>query len=226
MHSNVLELGVLETNWFTGRHISVKPLFDIVSNLFSKSPHSYYYSMFNNRSSLQTAILFSYFAKSQRIYIASHGDESGALESSEGERISRTQLRNDLHDTNRQGRIKGIFLGACELGEISFVEFLLGKKGKMDGKSRLQWVAGYGTSVDWINSSAADLMFWNCFYSTRSTWSERDRITKTCEDLYKLAPGVFKDLKFNVFLKTLGPSGKIRVVIDNSDFDDGYLAMF
>ena len=51
--SNETKMAVVEGKWFKDQNISVRGLFDLVSDINFDSPHNYHYEMFNNGAALQ-----------------------------------------------------------------------------------------------------------------------------------------------------------------------------
>ena len=64
--SNETKMAVVEGKWFENQNISVRGLFDLVSDINFDSPHNYHYEMFNNDAALQEIMVR--LAKKDKIY--------------------------------------------------------------------------------------------------------------------------------------------------------------
>lgn len=87
------------------------------------------------------------------LYLACHGDEDGRLALHGGERVSRTHLANVLARCGPA--LKGVFLGACFSGRQDLATFVL------DRCPNIKWIAGYSEEIDYVDSTALDMMFFN-----------------------------------------------------------------
>ena len=116
-------LAVVEGKWSSKTNISVKSLFDLLSDLNFASPHEYLYEMFCDDASLENIIARMGKARDVKfIYIGAHGT-NGSLHASGG-RVSRTRLKNILGSLGTSS-IEGVFLGSCLFGQPENAEFLL-----------------------------------------------------------------------------------------------------
>jgi hypothetical protein len=194
-------LVVLEGKWSRSSNLSVKSLFDVLVDINFLSTHDYYFEQFANRSALEAILgtVGKHFGGNY-LYIGSHGDETGFSGSSG--HISRTAFRNIL-----KGKLgpsyRGIFLGSCLFGSIENAKFLFGAL-----PSNIKWICGYNESVDWVESSVLDMLFWNQLFNwnqTRDKFSDEEIITSVCEIMHSHAPGLIGKLSFQVFLR---PSGR------------------
>ncbi len=196
MNKESLQLGVIEGKWKKETNLSVKSMFDLLSDIRLDTPHGYIYEMFCNASSLQDIIArMGKTANLKYIYIGAHGDDDCIVAT--GENISRTVIRNQLKQLS-YGAIEGLFFGSCLFGNEDNASFLLGS----DEKTTIKWVAGYTTSVDWMESSALDILFWSTFYGMSGTPIER--IEATAENISKMAKGLIKNLGFQIYVRKKG----------------------
>lgn len=192
--SNQTKIAVIEGKWFKNKNISIRSLFDMVSDLHFESPHEYHYEMFNNGSALQE--IMKRLASTDNIhhlYIAAHGSESGLYGSNEDEETSLAKVRNAIKDINKShGKLNSIYFGSCNFGHYSNLEDLL-----LNGNIQLRWVAGYTEEVDFVKSSVLDALFWNT-YITDDSSTPLQKILNVCESLIKEAPGLIEELGFKV----------------------------
>jgi hypothetical protein len=195
-------LAVAEARWWDSGNDSVRPLFETLAGIVEGNPHSMRYDMFADKPSLSRIVDELTGGDFHSLYVASHGSENsiGGLGDVE---ISRTELRNILRNSNAQGPIKGLYFGSCLIGTARNASFWL-----TDGDSTgLQWVAGYTKSVDWIDSSAVDMIFWSKYLHERKInrsrrkgkKSELQMVKAASSDMKNLMPTVFAQLGFNIY---------------------------
>jgi hypothetical protein len=196
-------LAVLEGKWSPKTNISVKSLFDLLSDLNFVSQHEYLYEMFCDDASLENIVGRMGRARDVKfLYVGAHGTK-GSLQASGGN-ITRTRLRNILGSLGASS-IEGVFLGSCLFGKPENAEFLLSPpKG---ASAPIKWLAGYTTEVDWIDSSVMDMLFWNKFF--RSSGTPIERIESVSSELKVLVPGLIEDLGFCIYRKKKGVGGGV-----------------
>ncbi len=76
----------------------------------------------------------------------------------------------------------------------------------------MNWIAGYSKSVDWMDSSSVDPIFWTKLINERFTNNRRRRgkkndlqIARHAADAVKsLMPTVFDQLGFNMYYRDAG----------------------
>jgi len=202
MNKKSLQLGVIEGKWKKDTNLSVKNLFDLLSDIHHNTPHGYAYEMFCNASSLKDII--SRMGKTRNlkyIYIGAHGNDDCIAAA--GENIRRTAIRNELKQLS-SGAIEGLFFGSCLFGNEDNASFLLGS----DEKTPIKWVAGYTTAVDWMESSALDILFWSTFYGMAGTPIKR--IEDTTEHVSQMANGLIKKLGFQIYVRKKGKTAGLK----------------
>ena len=197
-------LAIVECRWWTRGNDSVRPLFETLAGIVEDNPHAVRYDMFADRSSLES--VFAQVASVgdyHSIYVASHGNEQhlGALGDA---LISRTELRNSVRATNTKAHIKGIYFGSCLIANRANAEFLLKDRG-----TKLLWVAGYAKTVDWVDSSAIDMIFWSKYLHARKAnkskkgpkaeKSEVQMMLNSSKKMRDLVPNVFTQMGFNIY---------------------------
>lgn len=203
------KLAVIEGKWSNRTNISVKGLFDILSDINFKTPHAYVYEMFCNSASLSNIV--SRMGKNSSIrylYIGAHGSDNAI--SCSGGKVTRAQLKHGLSTLNA-GAVEGLFLGSCLFGHKENGDFLLNPPSS--DNPPIKWVAGYTESIDWIDSSVLDLLFWNKFFESNTT-TPVEHIEATCKAIKELAPGLINKLGFSVYARKKGPRGGIRSLLE------------
>ncbi len=201
-------LAVVESRWWDHGNDSVRPLFETVAGIIEGNPHSVRYDMFVEETSLSEIISdVANKPEFHAIYIGAHGDE-GSISGLGNAAVSRARLRNMFRHSNARGSISGLYFGSCLIGTEQNASFWL-SEGQTTG---LQWVAGYTKGVDWVDSSAVDMIFWSKYLHERRTnrsrrrgkWSELDMMKQAAFEMKTLMPTLFTALGFNVYYRDTG----------------------
>ncbi|WP_039661571.1 MULTISPECIES: hypothetical protein [Pantoea] len=199
---------VVESRWWSHGNHSVRALFEAVVAIHYSNPSAYYYDMFTNRSSLSTVLNMRGVDKSTEVvYLATHGDAKNIGPNTKNA-ISRTEVRNILINANAGSQLKGLFLGTCLTGNAQVAKFLLitGSNGQ---KTHLEWVAGYRESVDWVDGSAIDMIFFSKLAELyvknlrkrKGKKSPRLMAHEAASALLKLVPGAHSTYGFNIYFR-------------------------
>lgn len=191
---NKSKIAVIEGKWFKDSNISVRGLFDLISDIQFDSPNEYHYEMFNNGDALKEIIKrLAATNNIHNIYIAAHGSESGIVGSS-GQSISTTTLANIIKSTNTQrGKLHSIYFGSCSFGNTKNLEkLLLNAEG-----DQIRWLAGYTKEIDFVKSTMLDAIFWNEYLQLRKSRS-LGKIEMACCRVVEQAEGLIKELGFKV----------------------------
>ena len=194
-HTNI---AVVESTWWQGRNTSVRGLFELVADINCQNPHRYHYEMANSEAALKEIIpRIGSYRNCKYLYLAMHGDENGLIMGDQ--RLSRTELRNLLKKIKATSgsTLTGIYLGSCLFGTEKLASFLF------EEDVGVQWIAGYSTKVDWIKSSALDLLFFNELISHDGI-TEIERINQTASDLAQTAPHLMTQLGFSIHTRKRG----------------------
>lgn len=194
-------ISIIETRWWDQGNHSIRPIFEAVAGIHFNNPSTFFYDMFSNRSSLKSVLDVRCNDQTTKvIYLATHGNDNEIGQSAELA-ISRTEFRNDIVAANKKKQVAGLYLGTCYTGNTDTASYLLN-----NGKSNLAWVAGYTESVDWIDGSAIDMVFFhklteqyvkNKSRHKKLTAQEMAKIAAT--ELNKLIPGSHSKYGFNIF---------------------------
>jgi hypothetical protein len=193
-------LAVIETRWWEDGNHSVRGLFESVCGLATGNPFSFRYDMFCDESSLSTSIKNVWKDKKYKsVYLAAHGNET-TIQGSTGHSISRTKLRNIIHNANKGSRLTGFYFGSCLICNDKTVRFLLHKGTGI----RVKWIAGYSKSVDWVISSCVDMIFWSFLIqenlkSRKSKKTDLQIALYAASEMKRVMPTIFNELGFNVY---------------------------
>lgn len=196
-------LAVVESRWWNSGNDSVRPLFETLAGIVEDNPHSVRYDMFSEETSLNNVIKNIVAEKSYHsIYIGAHGN-GGAIGGLGKAEISRAKLRNILRSCNKKGGVSGAYFGSCLIGTERNASFWLTET----PTTGLKWIGGYTESVDWIDSSAIDMIFWSKYLHERKTNRSRRKGKKTelqmvqhaAHEMKKLMPTIFSELGFNIY---------------------------
>jgi len=145
--------------------------------------------------------------RTEVLYLASHGDESHIYPNG-ADGIGRAEVRSALIAANVGGQIKGLFLGTCLSGNTEMARFFPERP-----ETSLDWVAGYGRSVDWVDGSAIDMIF---FSKPAQLYVANERKRKAIRDsprsmahaaataLVKLVQGAYSAYGFNIYFHENG----------------------
>src|SRR5690606_4673287 len=107
---------VIESRWWNSGNHSVRPIFEAVSAIHFGNPSAFFYDMFSEKTSLAATLQArATDTRTEVVYLASHGDENHVGPNA-ANAVSRTGLRNCFFKSNREGQIKGLFLGTCLTG--------------------------------------------------------------------------------------------------------------
>lgn len=193
-------IGVLESRWEAGRNLSLRSVFDLVSACYGLGPDAYEYEMVGARAALAEALIrLSWDAEVEVIYLACHGDENGRLALHSGEQVSRTHLANMLMKCGPA--LKGVYLGACFSGREDLATFVL------DRCPNIKWLAGYSKEIDYVDSTALDMMFFSKWIASDGVG--RRRLRRAVSILRPLAAGLMdhadgEGLGFSAFVRSKG----------------------
>ncbi|WP_294540788.1 hypothetical protein [uncultured Rhodoblastus sp.] len=161
---DTLRLAVIEGKWAEKfgelpRNISVKPMFDFLSDILKSNQHAYQYEMVSDLHSLQFTIQrICQDAEIKIIYIGTHGTKNTIdfINERVNYKIFGDMIVEQLHRSNK--KIDGLYLGACLIGNKRVAKYILEKT------SNIKWIAGYSDEIDFTISSCFDLLFFRHYY--------------------------------------------------------------
>jgi len=218
------KIAVIESRWHNPsneieRNTTVRPLFEFLANIHYGTHHAFEYEMVGTQPALDEAL--ARLACSRRVtaaYLAMHGGLTG-LHLHSGQRVSRTHLRNTLRDISGEAgsKLRGLYLGSCLFGTPRLAQFLL----RQD--IAVSWIAGYHLTVDFVHSTALDLLFFNTWLDVKQRnggYTERQRIGAVAERMKMEAHGLIQTplengdpnagLGFSIYVRRKGRAGGIR----------------
>ncbi|NKE66867.1 hypothetical protein RAMLITH_13640 [Ramlibacter sp. RBP-2] len=194
---------VIESRWWDDGNHSVRALFEAVCAIHHDNPSAFYYDMFADRSSLRRVLgTRGGDDITEVLYVATHGNET-EIGPGNGVTISRTEFRNALEEGNANAQVKGLYLGTCLTGNMNTARFLL------DQRTRLEWLAGYRETVDWIDGSAIDMVFFHKLAAEyrrnksrrRGKLTAREMAHEAASQLLRLVPGAHATYGFNIYFR-------------------------
>ena len=166
------------------------------------------YDMFADKSSLGSVLCArASDGGTEVLYMATHGDENNIAAGNST--VSRTEFRNQLATANVGGQVKGLYLGTCMTGNLATAQFLL------TGSAKLDWVAGYRGSVDWIDGNAIDMIFMHKLTEQyvknksrrKGKLSAEELAHNAASEMLKLVTGAHANYGFNMYFKNGAGNG-------------------
>jgi hypothetical protein len=150
--AGVARFAVLESRWARRSALSVKPAFDLVLAAQGLPADTYEYEMVASRAALrEAAIRITRSERAQVLYLACHGNRRGELVLHGGEVVSRDFLARTVALCGPS--LRGLYLGACFAGRKAMAQAMF------EQSPNLRWVMGYSREIDFIDSTALDMMF-------------------------------------------------------------------
>jgi hypothetical protein len=187
------DVAVLEARWQAESNMSVKPVFDLITQGYLRNRYDTIpYERFVGSNSLLEAIKYFKLRKHiQTIYIGTHGfDDKKNLSTPNESILNRAELRRAFAPD--VSNIYGLYVGACWFCTEKNAAYFF------DGDCTLDWFAGYESEADWGRSTFLDGLFFMEYIRQSqacqlATNRKRDIIKNVCDVL-------IEELKFNVFL--------------------------
>jgi hypothetical protein len=84
----------------------------------------------------------------------------------------------------------------------------------------VKWIAGYSEEVDWLDSSAMDLLFFNELLSGDDSETDLQRIQRTASRISQIAQGLTQELGFGIFVRKQRTGGVKNLLANSSDEND------
>ena len=193
-------IAVIESRWWDDKNISVRGLFDLVSDISCGTPHGYHYEMVGSEYAVKEAIpRIAANRKCKVLCLATHANDDG-LELHNRDRLSRAELRNLLIKIEDQDGsvLNGLYLSSCMMGTEKLANFIFAKK------VCLSWIAGYDKEVDFVDSAALDLLFFREWSKTHRLDSPNKRIQQVAERLQQTVGGLMTELGFGIYSRKQG----------------------
>lgn len=190
-----IDLAVLERRWEDRGNYGVRPIFELIAAVTGYDPHGYRHDMFLDASSFRGGLSkLSRTKRSEAVYVASHGDRAGLTEHRGREnRVELADIVATLKDENRDGNIRGMYFGVCSFAHATNIEELLCPS----NDTNLKWVAGYSKDIPWLESAAADMLFWSGYL--HSTAEPIRRASQGVKNIRRYMPTLDQVAGFGVF---------------------------
>lgn len=189
-------LAVLERRWEKRGNYSVRQLFELVSAVDDYDPHAFRYDMFSEAISFRTVVSkIAALKRYEALYLGSHGDRCGLKEDGKQRqnRVELSDLIDVLRDGNKERNLWGVYFGVCSFGhELNLKDLLDPASG-----TQLKWVAGYSKDVGWLESAAADMLFWGAYL--HSPAEPLARATQGAKIIRKMMPNADENLGFGAY---------------------------
>lgn len=189
-----MRLAVLEGHWgFRNSAMSVAPLFDMILSSHNIAADAYDYERWRTKRHLTEAIE-RHATSAQVIYLGGHAETSG-VEVRRGETLSSAEIAACVASAGPDGAVSGLYISMCSIGTKEVADFIL------ETCPTLEWVAGYGSSVDWAESAAIDLLFFNQWLGQDNRGSRRIKkvaayLAEWTRDLTRAS-----DVGFNIYTR-------------------------
>lgn len=210
-------IALLESRWRDDSNITMRNLFELIADIATNNPNSFHYEMANTVEAVKEAIpRIASYRKCRYLCIGTHGDDGG-LQFGKDHKLTRTELRNILKsiEVTDGSRLDGIYLSSCAFGTQKLANFLF------EPAIRPVWIAGYAEYVNWIESSALDLLFFNELMRYEGTTdSPLQLIEKVAEKLLKTAPDLVRHLGFGIYRRKRGNGGGAQNILRSNDEDE------
>jgi hypothetical protein len=197
------ELAVVESRWERKRNYSIRSIFDLISDLSYGDTHGYHYEMVNDEHAFKEIVSRLRQTRGIRaLYIAAHGIKDG-IRASNGNLIDKRVIFNTLTRrlADETGSLDGVHFGACWFLDERHAFNLLRRHG--EGEPGLWWVAGYSKVIDWIDSSALDMFFWQQYLNDEEG-TALERIHRCAANILRLMPGAHKEMGFEIYVRGNG----------------------
>jgi hypothetical protein len=195
-------IAVIETRWSRNQNVSVRPLFDLLSESWCAQPHGYHYEMAGSAAAAREAVgRVAGDERCRALYLAMHGVEQG-LTLHNGETLSVAELAACLDRAQRSSDapLHGLFLSACQIGSRAAALTLLSSR---NGRAApLHWLAGYDRTVNWIDTIALEALFFNAWIPHQENNTPGYAAAFAAERLARDAGGLVRSLGFRLFVRS------------------------
>jgi len=210
-------LVILEGRWYDESNVSLKGVFDLLSDLLYDTPHGYYLEQFcDSRALGAIAHRVGRWPDTRILYVGAHGNEDGIHGSLEGKDgfVTRASLRSSLRELD--GGYHGLFVASCSFLTAKNAMYLL-EPSYWGTKPGIRWVAGYCTDVCFASAMALELYFLNELLHEYDAKSWVKQIERACEAVETNMPGLAQELGFRVY-RTKG--SEVVAVLEPDDWED------
>jgi hypothetical protein len=200
-------IAVIEARWWKDFNTSVRGCFDLLADNSCDNPHGYHYEMVGSKEAILEAIArIARVPRYRVLYIATHGNAK-SIELHNNDELGRASLRKCLASGDRK-RLDGVHFSTCGFCSNELAKFLFEKDVCVD------WVAGYDAKkIDWIDSAALDMIFFNEWIAAREEHSPSQAIRAVANNIRKRTHELIKELGFGIYVRH---SGGARNLLDEA----------
>lgn len=150
-------LNIIEGKWFKENHLTVHDFYIPLLNILFDDRLGYHHETFTTKESFEKAIVSAFDSKNKNmIYIGCHGLPDGLQTYRDG-MISVDLLIEYINKSKRKTK-RGLYIGSCFFGNKENIEKILNQC------PQILWVAGYGRSADWIDSTLLEVFFMKQYF--------------------------------------------------------------
>jgi len=195
-------LAVVESKWWAGKNTSVSPIFDLISDVFLANPNHYHYEMVSGKRAAKEVIpRIAADPHCSVLYIAAHGEPDG-IAWHNGDKLSRLEFRTMLKAirATRGSQLSGVYFASCRFMTQETADYLFQEA------VCPWWIAGYSEQVDWLDSTALDMLVFRSLMSRRKG-TDLARIKAVAEDLNSRCAGLIRELGFGIYVRKPGTGG-------------------
>jgi hypothetical protein len=188
---------VIESRWWDKKNTSVRGVFDLISDIHTGNHHGYKYEMANSKAAFYEIIpRICKDNDTNYISIAMHGCKQ-YLEFANGDRINRKEFRDLFaRENNKSRNTCGVHFGSCSFFDSLFAKFIFEKD------TSAWWLAGYSKSIDWIESSALDQIFFSKLMKNNGSMRKKqiNAIKDVAIEMKEQVNGLVKELGFQIWI--------------------------
>jgi hypothetical protein len=208
-------LTILEGKWFPRIDFSVRELFVPLFTVWAPDGlAAYHYEMFTNEAAFRDAIAHAFRSGAARtVYIAAHGSRK-SIQGFHDAGISRVEIRNALKRVGPSEVRRGVYFGSCEFASRENAEFILASC------DRVEWMAGYTTHIDWIDTGVLDLFFLRHFLFPKPGRGHKrprttlQRLRYATERICDYMPELARQTQFHVYVRGRSRRFMVRDLVD------------
>lgn len=205
-------IAVIESKWWKRSNTSMRGIFELVSDIATDNPSAYHYEMVNTKSAFAEALpRLAQDRQIRYVCLASHGDAGCISFELSQQKINRDEFRDILVNIeNTPGAtLRGIHVSSCAFVTNDTVQHLF------EGGICVKWISGYRKDVDWLDSSALDLLFFNELLNFEGDETELDAINRTAKRIGKIAGGLCEELGFGIYTRKKGRGSVYQNILEN-----------
>ena len=197
---------IVEGQWDKNHYISVREVIAPLFNLLDAGGTCYHYVTFLDSASWVQACSYVFaHGMPKLVYVAAHGSRKG-IYGLGAKLVSRTNIGNALYQGTKRTTPKQLYFGSCDFCTPNNARFLFNKCDK------IEWIAGYDKSVDWVDSTAFDILFLRHLLHPSKKRGPRAKtqlsgVRLAVKKTRDIAGGLGDELGFHLYAKRGGKDG-------------------